>query len=57
MFNGLVVNPAYSAIDETLNITALARQRGTEYTNPNRSQSNKAIQYVGGNNFDAGPNW
>jgi type IX secretion system PorP/SprF family membrane protein len=27
MFNGLVVNPAYSAIDESLNITALARQQ------------------------------
>jgi type IX secretion system PorP/SprF family membrane protein len=27
MFNGLVVNPAYSAIDEAMNITALARQQ------------------------------
>lgn len=27
MFNGLVINPAYSAIDESLNITALARQQ------------------------------
>ncbi len=27
MFNGLVINPAYSAVDESLNITALARQQ------------------------------
>ena len=27
MFNGLVINPAYSAIDESLNVTALARQQ------------------------------
>lgn len=27
MFNGLVINPAYSAIDQSLNITALARQQ------------------------------
>jgi type IX secretion system PorP/SprF family membrane protein len=27
MFNGLVINPAYSAVDEALNITALARQQ------------------------------
>lgn len=27
MFNGLVINPAYSALDEALNVTALARQQ------------------------------
>lgn len=27
MFNGLVINPAYSAMDEALNVTALARQQ------------------------------
>lgn len=27
MFNGLVINPAYSAVDQSLNITALARQQ------------------------------
>ncbi len=27
MFNGLVINPAYSAVDDALNITALARQQ------------------------------
>ncbi|MFA6944974.1 MAG: type IX secretion system membrane protein PorP/SprF, partial [Pedobacter sp.] len=27
MFNGLVINPAYSSIDEAINVTALARQQ------------------------------
>ncbi len=27
MFNGLVINPAYSSIDDAINVTALARQQ------------------------------
>lgn len=39
MFNGLVVNPAYSAMDEALNITALARQQWVGFKGAPNTQS------------------
>ncbi|HEY0668513.1 MAG TPA: type IX secretion system membrane protein PorP/SprF [Sphingobacteriaceae bacterium] len=39
MFNGLAINPAYSAIDEALNVTALARQQWTGFKGAPNTQS------------------
>jgi len=39
MFNGLVVNPAYSAMDEAINITALARQQWVGFTGAPNTQT------------------
>jgi type IX secretion system PorP/SprF family membrane protein len=39
MFNGLVVNPAYSAMDEALNVTALARQQWTGFKGAPNTQT------------------
>lgn len=39
MFNGLVINPAYSAMDEALNITALARQQWVGFTGAPNTQT------------------
>lgn len=39
MFNGLAINPAYSAIDESLNITALARQQWVGFTGAPNTQT------------------
>lgn len=56
MFNGLTVNPAYSAMDEALNVTALARQQWVGFKGaPNTQtfslhtpirQSNQSIGFV-----------
>jgi type IX secretion system PorP/SprF family membrane protein len=39
MFNGLAVNPAYSAIDEALNVTAVARQQWTGFKGAPNTQT------------------
>lgn len=39
MFNGLAVNPAYSAIDEALSVTALARQQWTGFEGAPNTQT------------------
>lgn len=39
MFNGLAVNPAYSAMDEALNITAVARQQWTGFKGAPNTQT------------------
>jgi type IX secretion system PorP/SprF family membrane protein len=39
MFNGLAINPAYSAIDEALNVTAVARQQWTGFKGAPNTQS------------------
>lgn len=39
MFNGLAINPAYSAIDEALNITALSRHQWVGFTGAPNTQS------------------
>jgi len=39
MFNGLVVNPAYSAMDDALNVTALARQQWVGFAGAPNTQT------------------
>lgn len=39
MFNGLAINPAYSAMDEALNFTAVARQQWTGFKGAPNTQS------------------
>jgi len=39
MFNGLVVNPAYSAMDEAINVTALARQQWVGFAGAPNTQT------------------
>jgi len=39
MFNGLAVNPAYSAMDEALNVTAVARQQWTGFKGAPNTQT------------------
>lgn len=39
MFNGLAINPAYSAMDEALNITGVARQQWTGFRGAPNTQS------------------
>lgn len=39
MFNGLAVNPAYSAVDEALNVTAVARQQWVGFKGAPNTQS------------------
>lgn len=39
MFNGLVINPAYSAMDDALNITALARQQWVGFAGAPNTQT------------------
>lgn len=39
MFNGLAVNPAYSALDEALNVTAVARQQWTGFKGAPNTQT------------------
>lgn len=54
MFNGLVVNPAYSAIDEALNITALARQQWAGFKGAPNTQTFSVHSPVRHSNTSAG---
>jgi type IX secretion system PorP/SprF family membrane protein len=54
MFNGLVVNPAYSAIDESLNVTALARQQWVGFKGAPNTQTLSVHSPIGGSNTSAG---
>ncbi|MGV3684415.1 MAG: type IX secretion system membrane protein PorP/SprF [Daejeonella sp.] len=54
MFNGLVVNPAYSAIDETLNITALARQQWVGFKGAPNTQTLTVHSPIKQSNTSAG---
>jgi type IX secretion system PorP/SprF family membrane protein len=39
MFNGLMINPAYSSIDDAINITALARQQWVGFNGAPNTQT------------------
>ncbi len=54
MFNGLVVNPAYSAIDESLNITALARQQWVGFKGAPNTQTLTVHSPIKQSNTSAG---
>lgn len=54
MFNGLVVNPAYSAIDDALNVTALARQQWTGFKGAPNTQTLSIHSPINGSNTSAG---
>lgn len=54
MFNGLVVNPAYSAIDESLNITALARQQWVGFAGAPNTQTLSIHSPIKSSNTSAG---
>lgn len=54
MFNGLVINPAYSAIDESLNITALARQQWVGFKGAPNTQTLSIHSPIKGSNTSAG---
>ncbi len=54
MFNGLVINPAYSAMDESLNITALARQQWVGFKGAPNTQTISAHSPIAGSNTSAG---
>ncbi len=54
MFNGLVINPAYSAIDEALNVTALARQQWAGFKGAPNTQTLTVHSPVKNSNTSAG---
>lgn len=54
MFNGLVINPAYSAIDESLNITALARQQWVGFKGAPNTQTLSLHSPIKGSNTSMG---
>lgn len=54
MFNGLVVNPAYSAIDDALNITALARQQWVGFKGAPNTQTFSLHSPIKQSNTSAG---
>jgi type IX secretion system PorP/SprF family membrane protein len=54
MFNGLVVNPAYSAMDDALNITALARQQWVGFKGAPNTQTFSLHSPIKQSNTSAG---
>lgn len=54
MFNGLAVNPAYSAIDEALSATALARQQWTGFKGAPNTQTFTIHSPINASNTSAG---
>ncbi len=54
MFNGLVINPAYSAIDDALNVTALARQQWVGFKGAPNTQTISLHSPIKGSNTSAG---
>lgn len=54
MFNGLVINPAYSAMDEALNITALARQQWVGFKGAPNTQTLTAHSPIKQSNTSVG---
>jgi len=54
MFNGLVVNPAYSAIDQSLNVTALARQQWVGFKGAPNTQTLSIHSPIKSSNTSAG---
>ncbi len=54
MFNGLAVNPAYSAMDEATNVTMLARQQWTGFKGAPNTQTLSAHSPIGTSNSSAG---
>ena len=54
MFNGLVINPAYSAVDEALNITALARQQWVGFKGAPNTQTFSIHSPIKQSNTSAG---
>lgn len=54
MFNGLVINPAYSAIDEALNVTALARQQWVGFKGAPNTQTFTVHSPIKQSNTSAG---
>ena len=54
MFNGLAVNPAYSAIDEALNVTAVARQQWAGFKGAPNTQTLTFHSPIGESNSSMG---
>ena len=54
MFNGLVVNPAYSSVDEALNITALSRHQWVGFKGAPNTQSASIHSPLKGSNTSVG---
>ncbi|MEJ7777982.1 MAG: type IX secretion system membrane protein PorP/SprF [Daejeonella sp.] len=54
MFNGLVINPAYSAMDDALNVTALARQQWVGFKGAPNTQTLSLHSPINNSNTSAG---